>query len=102
MMAGRLPRLSRASSARWRRNTAGELSNKVFIGQCRLIERGFRQGGAAGFGLRRVLLDERGEVKFLSGPSAPTFKRILVDGEVSYCSLMADVLLLFHAAHDQR
>lgn len=37
-----------------------ELSNKVFIGQCRLIERGFRQGGAAGFGLRRVLLDERG------------------------------------------
>lgn len=40
-----------------------ELSNKVFIGQCRLIERGFRQGGAAGFGLRRVLLDERGEVK---------------------------------------
>lgn len=40
-----------------------ELSSKVFIGQCRLIERGFRQGGAAGFGLRRVLLDERGEVK---------------------------------------
>lgn len=40
-----------------------ELSNKVFIGQCRLIELGYRQGGPAGFGLRRVLLDERGEVK---------------------------------------
>jgi DNA invertase Pin-like site-specific DNA recombinase len=40
-----------------------ELSQKVFTGQCRLIELGYRQGGPAGFGLRRVLLDERGEVK---------------------------------------
>lgn len=36
-----------------------ELSAKVFAGQCRLIRLGFRQGGAAGFGLRRVLVDER-------------------------------------------
>ncbi|WP_269670539.1 recombinase family protein [Stenotrophomonas sp. SY1] len=35
-----------------------ELSNKVFKGQCRLIELGFRQGGSPGFGLRRMLLDE--------------------------------------------
>jgi DNA invertase Pin-like site-specific DNA recombinase len=49
-----------------------ELSNKVFIGQCRLIERGFRQGGAAGFGLRRVLLDERGEVKVYNPRDAAT------------------------------
>lgn len=40
-----------------------ELSVKVFAGQCRLIQLGFRQGGPAGFGLRRVLLDERGAVK---------------------------------------
>lgn len=40
-----------------------ELSVKVFTGQCRLIELGYRQGGAAGFGLRRVLVDERGEIK---------------------------------------
>ena len=40
-----------------------ELSAKVFAGQCRLIELGFRQGGAAGFGLRRVLINERGETK---------------------------------------
>ena len=40
-----------------------ELSAKVFAGQCRLIELGFRQGGPAGFGLRRVLVNERGEVK---------------------------------------
>ncbi len=36
-----------------------ELSGKVFTGQCRLIELGFRQGGPAGYGLRRVLLDEQ-------------------------------------------
>ncbi|AXV67852.1 recombinase family protein [Ralstonia pseudosolanacearum] len=40
-----------------------ELSAKVFAGQCRLIELGFRQGGPAGFGLRRVLVDEHGLVK---------------------------------------
>lgn len=35
-----------------------ELSVKVFAGQCRLIEHGFRQGGPAGYGLRRLLIDE--------------------------------------------
>jgi DNA invertase Pin-like site-specific DNA recombinase len=40
-----------------------ELSVKVFAGQCRLIELGYRQGGPAGFGLRRALLNEHGEVK---------------------------------------
>ena len=40
-----------------------ELSVKVFTGQCRLIELGYRQGGPAGYGLRRVLLDERGTIK---------------------------------------
>ena len=40
-----------------------ELSAKVFAGQCRLIELGFRQGGPAGYGLRRVLIDQSGSVK---------------------------------------
>jgi len=35
-----------------------ELSAKVFTGQCRLITLGFRQGGPAGYGLRRQLVDE--------------------------------------------
>ena len=34
-----------------------ELSIKVFTGQCRLIELGYRQGGPAGFGLRQLLID---------------------------------------------
>jgi DNA invertase Pin-like site-specific DNA recombinase len=40
-----------------------ELSAKVFTGQCRLIRLGFRQGGPAGYGLRRQLVDERREPK---------------------------------------
>jgi len=39
------------------------LSVKVFAGQCCLIELGYRQGGPAGFGLRRVLIGENGERK---------------------------------------
>ncbi|WOE33930.1 recombinase family protein [Acinetobacter baumannii] len=51
----------------FKRTMAGEysreLSNKVFIGQCRLIELGFRQGGTAGYGLRRALIDPQGNFK---------------------------------------
>ncbi len=50
-----------------KRAMAGEyswaLSAKVFAGQYRLIELGFRQGGPAGYGLRRVLSDQSGSVK---------------------------------------
>jgi DNA invertase Pin-like site-specific DNA recombinase len=40
-----------------------ELSVKVFQGQCNLIEKGFRQGGSAGYGLRRMLIDQHGQPK---------------------------------------
>ena len=40
-----------------------ELSAKVFAGQCRLIEMGFRQGGPPGYGLRRLLIDQSGHTK---------------------------------------
>ena len=40
-----------------------ELSVKVFTGQCRLIELGFRQGGPPGYGLRRSLIDQLGASK---------------------------------------
>ncbi len=50
-----------------KRAMAGEysrdLSTKVFAGQRRLIEKGYRQGGPAGFGLRRTLINEHGAIK---------------------------------------
>jgi DNA invertase Pin-like site-specific DNA recombinase len=61
-----------------------ELSAKVFIGQCRLIELGFRQGGSAGFGLRRMLRDVSGQFKGLlhhgEQKSIQTDRVILVPG----------------------
>jgi DNA invertase Pin-like site-specific DNA recombinase len=40
-----------------------ELSTKVFAGQCRLTELGFRQGGMPGYGFKRLLLDKDGHPK---------------------------------------
>ena len=40
---------------------SSKLSEKVFAGQCRLIRLGFRQGGAAGYGLRRMRIDQNRE-----------------------------------------
>ena len=40
-----------------------ELSAKVFAGQCRLARSGYKLGGAAGYGLRRLLLDASGKPK---------------------------------------
>jgi hypothetical protein len=61
-----------------------ELSAKVFRGQCRLIEVGYRQGGPAGFGLRRMLLDQKGERKAVLArgehKSLQTNRVVLVQG----------------------
>lgn len=50
-----------------KRSMAGEysreLSTKVFQGACRLIQMGFKQGGTAGYGLRRLLVDQSGSPK---------------------------------------
>ncbi len=61
-----------------------ELSGKVFAGQCRLIEKGYRQGGPAGYGLRRMLIDEHGASKGVLKPgqhkSFQTDRVVLVPG----------------------
>ena len=51
--------MKRASAADYSR----DLSVKVFNGQRRLINLGFRQGGSAGYGLRRQLVDQKGVAK---------------------------------------
>jgi DNA invertase Pin-like site-specific DNA recombinase len=40
-----------------------ELSAKVFAAQCRIARKGYKLGGSAGFGLRRLLLDSNGAPK---------------------------------------
>ena len=61
-----------------------ELSVKVFAGQCRLVELGFRQGGMAGFGLRRMRIDQSGKPQGILAigehKSLQTDRVILVSG----------------------
>src|ERR1700730_10667095 len=59
MSSSVLKTLKRSMAAEYSR----ELSVNVFSGQCRLIELGFRQGGPAGYGLRRRLVDQSGAAK---------------------------------------
>jgi DNA invertase Pin-like site-specific DNA recombinase len=61
-----------------------ELSVKVFAGQCRGVELGFRQGGPAGYGLRRQLIDEhhtsKGELRRGDRKSLQTDRVVLTLG----------------------
>ena len=66
------------------KETSRELSAKVFRGQCTLIGHGFRQGGHAGYGLRRLMINERHEPKSILAygerKSLQTDRVILVPG----------------------
>lgn len=79
-----------------------ELSVKVFAGQANLIRLGFRQGGAAGFGLRRVLVDQDGRQKSELGrgehKSIATDRIILVPGPNAEVKIVQNVYRLF--VHD--
>jgi len=61
-----------------------ELSTKVYQGACRLIRMGFKQGGSAGFGLRRALIDQnrqhKGVLKMGEHKSIQTDRVILTPG----------------------
>ena len=65
-----------------------ELSAKVFAGQCRLIRLGYRQGGVAGYGLRRMRIDQAG-------------KRLGVLGPGEYKSLQTDRVILVPGPRDE-
>lgn len=72
-----------------------ELSNKVFIGQCRLIQLGFRQGGMAGFGLRRMLIDQqgagKGELAIGEQKSIQTDRVVLVPGPKDEVGIVREI-----------
>ena len=76
-----------------------ELSVKVFAGQSNLIRLGFRQGGPAGFGLRRLLVDQNGTPKGELGrgehKSITTDRVILVPGPPEEIAIVREVYRLF-------
>jgi DNA invertase Pin-like site-specific DNA recombinase len=76
-----------------------ELSVKVFAGQCRLIEHGFRQGGPAGFGLRRLLIDEnrnpKGELGRGDRKSLQTDRVVLTTGPIEEIEHVQQIYSMF-------
>jgi DNA invertase Pin-like site-specific DNA recombinase len=83
-----------------------ELSAKVFAGQCRLIELGFRQGGAPGFGLRRCLVDQsssvKGELARGEHKSIQTDRVILVPGPAEEIDMVRWIYRGRPSSPDQR
>lgn len=90
-----LKTLKRAMAGEYSR----ELSVKVFAGQCRLIELGFRQGGPAGFGLRRQLVDQSGVPKQIltrgEQKSLQTDRVILIPGPDFETQIIREIYELF-------
>ena len=76
-----------------------ELSSKVFQGACRLITLGFKQGGTAGYGLRRQLVDQNGQPKAIlrmgEHKSLQTDRVILVAGPPEEVEVVRDIYRAF-------
>ncbi len=76
-----------------------ELSSKVFKGQCRLIELGYRQGGPPGYGLRRLLIDQEGASKGIlaqgENKSLQTDRVILVPGPEDEINVVRRIYRMF-------
>ena len=69
--------LKRAMAAEYSR----ELSTKVFRAQCRFTEAGFKQGGLAGYGLRRIAISATGQAK---GVLCPGERKPMPTDRVTY------------------
>jgi DNA invertase Pin-like site-specific DNA recombinase len=88
-----------------KRSMAGEysreLSSKVFQGACRLIQMGFKQGGTAGFGLRRQLIDSAGKPKGLLNvgehKSLQTDRVVLIPGPEEEQAIVREIYERFVA-----
>ena len=76
-----------------------ELSGKVYAGQARLIRKGYRQGGQAGYGLRRTLIAEDGSIKgalnFGDRKCLMTDRVILTPGHPDEVAVVRQIFRLF-------
>ena len=83
-----------------------ELSVKVFRGACNIVQHGFRQGGTAGYGLRRQLLDEQRNPKDLltrgQQKSIQTDRVVLVPGPLDELHVVQRIYDLFLKGSPER
>jgi DNA invertase Pin-like site-specific DNA recombinase len=86
-----------------KRSMAGEysreLSVKVFAGQARLVELGYRQGGPAGFGLRRQLVGSNGQIKSVlkhgERKSIQSDRVVLIPGPQRELAIVREIFSMF-------
>ncbi len=85
-----------------------ELSVKVFAGQTRLARQGYMLGGFAGYGLRRLLVDENGTPKFTLAyrerKSIATDRVLLVPGPPDEIATVRSIFSMFihERKHERR
>lgn len=83
-----------------------ELSVKVFRGACTIVQHGFRQGGTAGYGLRRQLLDEQRNPKGILArgqqKSIQTDRVVLVPGPIDERHVVQRIYELFLRGSPER
>src|SRR5262249_12923468 len=76
-----------------------ELSIKVFAGKARLTELGFRQGGTAGCGMRRMLVDHDRKEKFIlpqgQEKNIATDRVILIPGPAQEIATVNEIFRLY-------
>jgi DNA invertase Pin-like site-specific DNA recombinase len=76
-----------------------ELSVKVFAGKCRLVESGFRGGGSAGYGLRRLLVDQNGTPKGVlkrgEAKSIATDRVVQIPGPLEEIKIVHEIYQMF-------
>jgi len=80
-----------------------ELSVKTFQGHSRLALMGYRQGGSPGYGLRRRVVDAKGNAKGLLRPgerkTLQTDRIVLVPGPEKEVSVLREIFKLFAGEH---
>jgi DNA invertase Pin-like site-specific DNA recombinase len=76
-----------------------ELSGKVFAAQSNIVRLGFRSGGPAGFGLRRMVIDSEGNPRFLLAArqrkAVSTDRVILVPGPPDEIAIVGEIYRRF-------
>jgi DNA invertase Pin-like site-specific DNA recombinase len=94
-LASLLKGIKRTMAAEYSR----ELSDKVFSAQCRFVKLGFKQGGSAGYGLRRLALTEQGVPRrilaFKETKSVLTDRVVLVLGPACEVALVRRIYSLY-------
>lgn len=94
-LAALIKGLKRAMAAEYSR----ELSSKVFQAQVRMTRAGYKQGGAAGYALRRMVLSASGKQKGIVGPgerkSMPSDRMTFVPGPEDEIAVVGRIYTMY-------